>query len=67
MLISAGIMKSGSKITGRSPLLDTGFVRKFNHNWIVSSNKASEALGYRPMDARSGIQKTIQWIKNPNL
>jgi len=66
MLISAGIMKVGSKITGRPPQLDSGFVRKFNHNWIVSSNKASEVLGYRPMDVRTGIQKSVQWIKNSN-
>jgi nucleoside-diphosphate-sugar epimerase len=64
MLISAGIIKFGSKITGRTPLIDSRLVRKFNHNWIVSSKKASDVLGYHPIDARTGIQKSIQWIKN---
>jgi len=66
MLITAWIIKFVSKITGRTPLIDSRLVRKFNHNWIVSSKKASDVLGYRPVDARTGIQESIQWIKNSN-
>jgi nucleoside-diphosphate-sugar epimerase len=64
MLSAAGVMKVISKITGRPPLIVPALVRKFNHNWIVSSKKATADLGYHPMNARSGIQQTVQWIQN---
>lgn len=65
MLTAAGIMLLLSRISGRPPLIVPNLVRKFNHNWIVSSQKAIRELGYRPMDARTGIRHTVQWIKNP--
>ena len=62
MLAAAGMMKGVSKITGRPPLIVPNLVRKFNHNWIVSSKKATDDLGYHPMKASTGIQQTVQWI-----
>jgi len=67
MLAAAGMMKGVSKITGRPPLIVPNLVRKFNHNWIVSSQKATDDLGYHPMDARAGIQQTVQWIQSSNI
>jgi len=64
MLATAGVMKGISKISGRPPLIVPRLVRKFNHNWIVSSEKAIRDLGYQPINARTGIQLTVQWIKN---
>jgi len=64
MLTVAGVMKTVSGITRKPPLIVPGLVRKFNHNWIVSSARAISELGYNPMDARSGIKRTIDWIKN---
>ncbi len=64
MLSVAGVMKSFARISGRPPLIVPELVRKFNHNWIVSSEKAMRDLGYRAIDARKGIQLTVQWIKN---
>jgi farnesol dehydrogenase len=64
MLTVAGLMKVASKLTGRAPLIVPSLVRKFNHNWIVSSKKAADHLGYRPMNAQAGILLTVQWIKN---
>jgi len=66
MLAVAGFMKGISILTGRPPLIVPGLVRKFNHNWIVSSDKAIRDLGYQPIDARTGIQLTLQWIKDSN-
>jgi farnesol dehydrogenase len=66
MLAAAGLMKALSKLTGRPPLIVPKLVRKFNHNWIVSSQKAKDDLGYQPINARTGIQLTVQWIKNSN-
>jgi len=64
MLAAARAMKFISLLSGRAPLIVPDLVRKFNHNWIVSSEKAERDLGYKPMDARSGINQTIEWINN---
>jgi nucleoside-diphosphate-sugar epimerase len=64
MLSAAGIMKGISRITGQPPMVIPDLVRKFNHNWIVSSDKAIHHLGYCPMEALGGIEKTVHWIKS---
>ena len=64
MLAAAGVMKGISRISGRPPLIVPKLVQKINHNWIVSSEKAIRDLGYQPINARAGIQLTVQWIKN---
>jgi len=66
MLIAAALMEGISKISGRPPLIVPNLVRKFNHNWIVSSKKAIRDLGYQPIDVRKGITLTVQWILNSN-
>jgi farnesol dehydrogenase len=64
MLSAAGCMVLISKFSGRPPLIVPKLVRKFNHNWVVSSDKAKGDLGYQPMDAFTGIKLTVQWINN---
>ena len=64
MLAAAHLMKLISLISGRPPLIVSNLVRKLNHNWIVSSQKASDDLGYKPISARMGLLQTVQWIKN---
>lgn len=66
MLATAQMMKFISKITGRPPLIVPNLVRKFNHNWVVSSQKAEDNLGYHPMNAREATLLTIKWIQNSN-
>ena len=67
MLAAAGLMTGFSLVSGRPPLIVPALVRKFNHNWIVSSQKAMLDLGYQPMDARTGIKHTVQWILNSHI
>ena len=62
MLTVAGLMKLITRITGIPPMILPGLVRKFNHNWIVSSDKAIRELQYHPLDARAGIEKTLDWL-----
>lgn len=64
MLSVASLMGLWTKISGMAPLILPGLVRKFNHNWIVSSGKAFKELGYKPMNAREGIGNTILWLKS---
>jgi nucleoside-diphosphate-sugar epimerase len=62
MLTVAGLMKLITRITGIPPMIVPGLVKKFNHNWIVSSDKAIRELQYHPLDARAGIEKTLDWL-----
>ena len=66
MLSAAWLMKMMALISGNPPLIVPGLVRKFNHHWIVSSEKAREQLGYEPLDAREGLARTIRWIREYN-
>jgi nucleoside-diphosphate-sugar epimerase len=63
MLAAAFMMKGLAGLTGRPPLIVPNLVRKFNHNWIVSSRKAIQELGYKPRKAEEGITQTVQWIQ----
>ena len=64
MMALAGLMQGISAITGRPPLIVPNLVRKFSHNWIVSSQKAIRELGYEARNAEEGIKQTVQWIQN---
>ncbi len=67
MLPAARMMLLISKINGRPPLIVPGLIRKFNHNWIVSSEKAIHMLGYSPITVREGIARTVEWLNHPLL
>lgn len=64
MLTVAGLLKGISAFTGRPPMIVPKLVRKFSHNWIVSSQKAIRELGYEARNAEDGIRQTVQWIQN---
>lgn len=64
MLTVAGLMQGISAITGRPPLIVPNLVRKFSHDWIVSSQKAIRELGYEARKAEEGIKQTVKWIQN---
>ena len=63
MLTLAHLMGLWTRLTGMAPLILPGLVKKINHNWIVSSEKAISELGYKPMNARSGIKDTVKWFQ----
>ena len=62
LFFAAGLFSILSKITGKPPLIVPSWVRKLTHNWIVSSEKAIKGLGYAPMNAKEGIDRTVQWL-----
>ncbi|HAI76573.1 MAG TPA: hypothetical protein DCM08_10030 [Microscillaceae bacterium] len=49
---------------GWPPLITPGFVRKYNHHWNVSSQKAIEQLGYSITPLAKGLQTTWQWLQS---
>jgi farnesol dehydrogenase len=63
LFLAAHLMMLYSKLTGAAPLIVPSWVRKLTHNWIVSSEKAISQLGYSPLSAREGIQRTVDWVR----
>lgn len=63
MLTLASMMGLWTRLTGIAPLILSGLVKKFNHNWIVSSEKAIKELGYTPRSAHEGISDCIKWFR----
>ncbi len=59
----ACIMLTFAKLTGRMPLITPGLLKRYSHNWAVSSEKARSELGYDPVDFRGGLQRTVEWLK----
>jgi nucleoside-diphosphate-sugar epimerase len=55
-----------SRITGKAPLITSGWLEKYLQNWILSSDKAITELGYRITPFRTGVEKTIKWLNNNN-
>jgi len=62
MLVSAGIMTGFASVTGIPPMITPGLVRKYNHHWKLSIEKAGTELGYHPMTIREGLLATLQWL-----
>lgn len=60
---AAGIMLAVAKVTGTSPLITPALIRKYYHNWNVSSEKAIKELNYNPVNFRTGGALTVEWLK----
>jgi len=58
------VMQLFARVTGIPPLIVPGLIRKYNHNWIVSSEKAIRELGYQPAGLRQGIRQTVEWLRS---
>ncbi|MDP3914518.1 MAG: NAD-dependent epimerase/dehydratase family protein [Bacteroidota bacterium] len=63
MKLISGIMLLIARISGRAPLIIPALVRKYNHNWNLSSAKAEKELDYKPVDFKTGAGMTINWLK----
>ncbi len=66
MLIISFFMLVFAEVFGIKPLLTPGWVRKYNYNWVMSSDKAREKLGYEITPLRTGIAKTIDFLRSTN-
>lgn len=64
MIVIAYIMLYTSKINGVEPLITPGWVKKFNHHWNVSSQKAINEIHYNPISLQQGLTKTMVWLKS---
>ena len=51
-----------SRLSGREPRFDASSAEAYRHDWAYSSRKAIDALGYRPLSLREGLEKTAESI-----
>ena len=64
MMLLSKVQMALISITGKGPLLSPGFVKKYNFNWVNSSEKAERELGYKPTSLIDGIKEVISWSQN---
>ena len=63
MMLAGNAMQLYSKITGKAPLLTPPWIKKYYHDWSLSSEKAQRELGYTFISLEEGLQKTVDWLK----
>ena len=62
MYASAKLMEWQNPITGIPPAINAPWVKKYLHDWCLSSAKAERELGYRITSFNEGVRKTINWL-----
>jgi nucleoside-diphosphate-sugar epimerase len=64
MLGAAGAMTLFAKVTGIPPMITPGLVRKYDHHWRLSTDKARSELGYNPVSLENGLSATLHWLRH---
>jgi nucleoside-diphosphate-sugar epimerase len=62
-LLLAHLMRLRAQWFGVYPTITPGWVRTFALDWVCSSNKAIQELGYRPTCLEDGLRLTCEWLQ----
>lgn len=63
----AGAIESGASLFGKYPVVNREKVNELIEEWVCSSDKARNELGYNPeVSLEEGISRTIRWYKKHN-
>ncbi|MDX1904305.1 MAG: SDR family oxidoreductase [Thermonemataceae bacterium] len=52
-----------ANLLGKAPLITPNFVKKYLYDWHLSSEKATNELGYQITPIRDGLQRTFRWLQ----
>jgi farnesol dehydrogenase len=63
MMVAGNAMQLYTNITGKPPLLTPPWIKKYYHDWSLSSEKAQRELGYTYISLEEGLKKTVDWLK----
>ena len=63
-LVYAWSCELKTKITKKMPYINRPTVKMMDYNWVYSSKKAIEKIGYKITPLREGMTKTIEWYKD---
>jgi NAD+-dependent farnesol dehydrogenase len=66
MLGTSALMLATAKLTGTEAMITPAWIKKYLHDWELSSEKASRELSYQITPLEVGMQKTIDWLKTKN-
>ena len=66
MMLAGKALQAYSAITKKPPLLTPPWIKKYNYDWSLSSEKAIHELGYSYISLEEGLQKTVDWLKQRN-
>jgi NAD+-dependent farnesol dehydrogenase len=64
LILMAVIVFNIAKLTGKSPMIIPALAKKFSKNFLVSSNRAENELGYKTLSIPDGLNKTLDWLNN---
>jgi dihydroflavonol-4-reductase len=64
MIILAGLMEFGGKVSAREPFYPLNLRHYVFNDWLVSNAKARAELGFVPTPLREGLSQTIAWYKS---
>jgi nucleoside-diphosphate-sugar epimerase len=53
-----------TKLTGMPPVITGDWLDKYSKNWIMSSEKAINEIGYKITPFSDGVRETIRWLKS---
>jgi len=67
MTATARFLEYQEKFTGISPPVTVPWVKKYMHDWSISSEKAVNELGYKITPFKQGVTQTLQWLYKKNL
>lgn len=67
MLFAAKFMIFIAYLFNTKPLITPSLVKKFNMDFIISSDKAKKELTYSPMSLKSGLENTIKWLEENKI
>ena len=52
-----------ARALGREPKITCPWIRKYNHNQALSSEKAERQFGYTITTLEDGLMKTLEWMQ----
>ncbi len=59
----AGVEEMRARLFGGAPMITHGEVDIYRHDWIYSSRRAEEQLGYRRTPFPEALRTTLDWIR----
>jgi nucleoside-diphosphate-sugar epimerase len=62
MIVYAWQQEIANRIFGTDPRVTRSWIRKYNHNLALSSDKAVRELGYKVTPLDAGIANTLAWL-----